>query len=166
VLPRTPQAAIAELGILNGELSKAPTSSHSAFNIQNSAFHRNAIIRVLLVDDHAMVRQGLRGLLEAYDDIAIVGEAATGEEAVALVGEVEPDVILMDVNLPGMDGMQSTRRITQASQPVCVIGLSIQDAEEVETAMKEAGAVAFLNKEAALDELYQTIKTAWKRNEK
>ena len=145
----------------NSELPQR-TPADSKLMTQNSALQAPAKVRVLLVDDHAMVRQGLRGLLDAYDDIAIVGEAATGEEAVALAGEVEPDVILMDVNLPGMDGMQSTRRITQASQSVSVIGLSIQDAVEVETAMKEAGAVAFLNKEAALDELYHTIKTAWK----
>jgi PAS domain S-box-containing protein len=162
----------AELGVLNSELTESATpaafstdypplhqrpSDNSALGTEYSELHQNAVIRVLLVDDHAMVRQGLRGLLDAHADITIVGEAATGEEALVLSGELQPHVVLMDVNMPGMDGVQSTRRIIQVSPAVKVIGLSIQDGEEVKIAMKKAGAVGFLNKEAAVDQLYRAI---------
>jgi DNA-binding NarL/FixJ family response regulator len=114
---------------------------------------------MLLADDHAMVRQGLRSLFDAYDEIQVVGEAADGEEAVFLSGRLQPDVILMDMNMPRMDGIQATRRIKREQPAVIVIGLSVQSLQELEMAMKEAGATAFLNKEAAGEQLYQTIQT-------
>ena len=119
-------------------------------------------IRVLVVDDHAMVRQGLCGLLKRYSDILVVGEAANGEEAVASADTLQPDVILMDVTMPKMDGIEATRLLKRGDPNVVVIGLSIHTAVQVEAAMIEAGASAFINKEAAVEELYETIQTARK----
>jgi len=118
------------------------------------------IIRVLIADDHAMVRQGLCGLLAGYADIEVLGEAANGQEAVALTTQFQPDVILMDVNMPGMDGIEATRLIKEVMPSTIVIGLSVQNAGHVGMAMREAGAIAFLNKEAAVEDLYHTILTA------
>jgi DNA-binding NarL/FixJ family response regulator len=119
-------------------------------------------IRVLIADDHAMVRQGLCGLLAAYGNIQVVGEAADGEEAVTLTIQLQPDVVLMDVNMPQMDGIEATRRIKQVLPATIVIGLSVQNAAHVGRVMREAGAAAFLNKEAAVEDLYHTIQVARK----
>lgn len=159
-LPLMPKTAHAELGMLNAELPEASPGARSTISIRNSARHKRAAIRVLVVDDHAMVRQGLRGLLEAYADIHIIGEAANGEEAVVLAEKLEPDVVLMDINMPKIDGIEATRRIVRAVAGIGVIALSIQTAGQVEAAVKEAGAVAFINKEAAVEDLYRTIHTA------
>ncbi len=119
-------------------------------------------IRVLIADDHAMVRQGLCGLLAAYVSMQVVGEAADGAEAVTLAIRLQPEVVLMDVNMPQMDGIEATRRIKQVLPATIVIGLSVQNAAHVGRVMKEAGAAAFLNKEAAVEDLYQTIQVARK----
>ena len=107
-----------------------------------------------------MVRQGLCSLLKQYSDIQVVGEAANGEEAVALADSLQLDVILMDVTMPKLGGVKATRLLKLRHPGVVVIGLSIHTGGPVEAAMSEAGAVAFINKEAAVDELYQTIQTA------
>lgn len=107
-----------------------------------------------------MVRQGLCGLLAGYADIEVLGEAANGQEAVALTTQLQPDVVLMDVNMPGMDGIEATRLIKEVMPNTIVIGLSVQNAGHVGMAMREAGAIAFLNKEAAVEDLYHTILTA------
>jgi len=119
-------------------------------------------IRVLIADDHAMVRQGLCGLLAGYADIQVVAEAANGSEAIAQARQWRPDVVLMDVNMPVMDGIQATRLIKEILPATIVIGLSVQTIAHVGHEMKEAGAAAFLNKEAAVEDLYQTIQTARK----
>ena len=113
-----------------------------------------------MADDHAMVRQGLCSLLKEYDDIQVIGEAANGEEAVTLVDQLEPDVVLMDVTMPKLDGIEAARLIKCKHPAVVVIGLSVHTAGQVEIAMKEAGAEAFMNKEAAVEQLYQTIHRA------
>ncbi|HET6673891.1 MAG TPA: response regulator [Nitrospiraceae bacterium] len=145
---------------LSPAAARDPRSDRSPFSSGSSFPQNMKPIRVLLVDDHAMVRQGLCGLLDAYAGIQIIGEAASGEQAVALADELQLDVVLMDVNMPGMNGIEATRAIKSAKPAVVVIGLSIQNAGQVATAMKEAGASAFLNKEAAVEDLYQSILAA------
>ena len=144
----------------NREQAPAMTTGQSRNTVEHSTSASGSTVRVLVADDHAMVRQGLCSVLKQYGDIQVVGEAANGEEAVALADSLQPDVILMDVTMPEVDGVEATRLLKRTHPDVVVIGLSIHTTEQVEAAMIEAGAVAFINKEAAVDELYQTIHTA------
>ena len=115
-------------------------------------------IRVLLVDDHAMVRQGLRSVLDAYPDVEVVGEASNGEEAVQMVERLRPSLAVMDINMPKMNGVEATAMIKARYPDTIVIGLSVQTGEEAQRAILKAGAVVLLTKEAAVDELYRTIR--------
>jgi DNA-binding NarL/FixJ family response regulator len=115
--------------------------------------------RVLLADDQPLIRLGLRALLEEFQDVTIVGEASNGVEAVSLAEECLPDVILMDVNMPKMDGIEATKRIKDAHPFSIVIGLSVNNAPHIVEAMKEAGTAAFVSKDVAADELHKTITT-------
>jgi DNA-binding NarL/FixJ family response regulator len=111
------------------------------------------LIRVLLVDDHRLVRAGLQSLLEACEDIEVVGSAADGREALELVGRVEPEVVLMDLSMPGMGGVEATRRLLDAHPGVQVVVLtSFSDQEQVLDAV-DAGAVGYLLKDADPDAL-------------
>lgn len=117
-------------------------------------------ITVLLVDDHVMVRQGLRTILEAYSDVTLVGEASDGETAIGLVREQQPAVVIMDINMPGMDGIEATSRIVAEFPGIAVIGLSVNGTDpHNQNAMKQAGARCLLTKEAAADELYKAISS-------
>lgn len=115
-------------------------------------------IRVLLVDDHAMMRQGLRSVLEAYADVHIVGEARDGEEAIVSVREHQPSIVVMDINMPNLNGIDATVRIKAAYPGVKIIGLSVNADEPNQRAMRQAGADLLLTKEAAVDELYRAIQ--------
>jgi PAS domain S-box-containing protein len=114
-------------------------------------------VLLLVVDDHTMVRQGLCGLLDAYEDIQVVGEASNGKEALELAQKLQPHIILMDVTMPDIDGIEVTKRIKCDHPHMLVIGMSVHGAEQVERAMTNAGASAFIHKEAAVDQLHQTI---------
>jgi PAS domain S-box-containing protein len=116
-------------------------------------------IRVLLVDDHPTVRKGLQSLLQEHDDIEIIGEAENGEEAITLVDRLRPHVVLMDVHLPKLDGIETTRRIKVAFHTTAVIGLSVNTSREVEEAMFASGADAFFSKDAAGDNIYRAIRS-------
>jgi PAS domain S-box-containing protein len=113
--------------------------------------------RILLVDDHAMVRQGLRSILETYPDIEVVGEAADGMEAVESALSNQPDVVVMDINLPRLNGIDATRRIKKDAPGTVVIGLSVQYSSQTHAAVIDAGASALLSKEQATEDLYRTI---------
>jgi CheY-like chemotaxis protein len=115
--------------------------------------------RVLLVEDHAMVRQGLRAILDTFEDVTVVGEASNGEEAISAVSEVRPDVILMDINMPKMDGIEATKQITATYPAGVVIGVSVNDSQPMIDAMKKAGAAGFVTKDAAAEQLHDTIAT-------
>jgi NarL family two-component system response regulator LiaR len=117
-------------------------------------------IRVMIVDDHDMVRSGLSVFLEAFDDLEMVGEAADGKEAIRLCAEVQPHVVLMDLVMPEMDGIEATRAIRQADPTVQVIALtSFNDQDLVQGAL-QAGAVGYLLKNASIDELAAAIRAA------
>jgi two-component system, NarL family, response regulator LiaR len=117
-------------------------------------------IRVMLVDDHAMVRRGLATFLMVYDDLELVGEADSGQAAVQLCGQVNPDVILMDLMMPDMDGAATTRLIRQKYPNVQVVALtSFKEQEVVQNAL-QAGAIGYLLKDVSADELRQAIRAA------
>jgi PAS domain S-box-containing protein len=115
-------------------------------------------IRLLLVDDHAMMRQGLRTTLEQYADILLVGEAKDGQEAIDFVGKLRPQVIIMDINMPRLNGIEATARIKAQYPDVCIIGISVNAEEDNKEAMRRAGAALLMTKEAAVDELYHAIR--------
>jgi two-component system, NarL family, response regulator LiaR len=118
-------------------------------------------IRVMLVDDHAVVRSGLSAFLLAFDDLELVGEAADGAEAVALCNRHVPDVVLMDLVMPRMDGATATRLIRTQHPTVQVIALtSFKEDELVQNALK-AGAIGYLLKNISADELAQAIRAAY-----
>ncbi len=148
-------------GVLSVARSAPVTRSSSKnppLTTQHSPLQENAKVRVLLVDDHAMVRQGLRAILDGYADIDVVGEAADGEEAVASVERLLPAVVIMDINMPKLNGVEATAQIRARHPAISVIGLSVNAAGENAEAMTKAGAVTLLTKEAAVDELYKTIR--------
>jgi DNA-binding NarL/FixJ family response regulator len=119
------------------------------------------VIRVAVVDDQQLVRSGLRALLDRPDDITVVGEAGDGASAVVLVGAERPDVVLMDVRMPGTDGIEATRRIVadQRLRDVRVVVLTTFDTDENLFAAIRAGASGFLLKDAAPDELRDAVRT-------
>lgn len=117
-------------------------------------------IRVMLVDDHTVVRSGLSTFLRAYDDLELVGEASSGERAVQLCQQVQPDVVLMDLIMPGMDGATATGLIRQKCPQTQVLALtSFKEKELVEGALK-AGAIGYLLKDVSADELANAIRSA------
>ena len=119
-------------------------------------------IHVLLVDDHIVVRQGLAMLLRGAPDMAVVGEASDGESAVRLVRQVRPDVVLMDVSMPGMNGVDATRVIHGECPEVHVIGLSMFEEGQRAEAMRQAGAVAYLTKSGPAEALLTAIRACAK----
>jgi DNA-binding NarL/FixJ family response regulator len=119
-------------------------------------------VRVLLVDDHPLFRQGLRALLEANSAVEVVGEAGDGAEAVALTGERSPDVVIMDISMPGHDGLDATRQIKEYFAEVKVIILSMHaDHIYVDQALK-SGALGYVHKDAVYDELFFAIDAVLK----
>lgn len=117
-------------------------------------------IRILLVDDHAIVRQGIKSLLDSHENLRVVGEASDGQEAIDLATELQPDVVIMDVNLPVVDGMAATSRITRDCPETVVIALSVHDDRHIIEAMRAAGATAFVSKGSVTEDLYDAITRA------
>ncbi len=119
---------------------------------------KNGHIRIIIVDDNKLMREGLRKILSEQADLRIVGEAANGLSAVSLCRKNRPHIVLMDVNMPGMDGIEATRRISRRSSAPKVIGFSIHDDKEVESAMRKAGAAAYVTKQESPEKLYAVIR--------
>lgn len=121
-------------------------------------------IRVLLADDHMVVRQGLRVLLEAEEDIGIVGEAETGRQAVQLVKKLQPDVVVMDIAMPMLNGLEATRQILREVPSTKVLVLSSYSDDEYVHQLTEAGAAGYLLKQTAANDLIKAIREAKKGN--
>ncbi len=117
-------------------------------------------IRLLLVDDHAVVRTGLRMLLEVEEDMEIAGEADSAGAALNQVIQLRPDVILMDIGLPDMSGIEATKKIKSMAPDIAVVALTIHEDEEYFFKMLEAGADGYVPKRAAPEELLTAIRTA------
>ncbi len=121
-------------------------------------------IRLLLVDDHEIVRAGLRMLFAAEQDMMIVGEVGSAEEALQVVGKVKPDVVLMDVAMPGMSGIEATRRIKEAKPEVAILALTMHEDEQYFFEMLNAGASGYIPKRAAPDDLVSAIRVVSQGN--
>jgi DNA-binding NarL/FixJ family response regulator len=119
-----------------------------------------AATRVLLVDDESLVRRILKQILSAYQDLELVGEAANGEEAISAVERLQPDVVVMDIRMPGYDGIAAVRAIREKYPRAKIIGLSEYAQSYNIDAMERAGAVGVYLKSTALEELYPAIKAA------
>jgi len=119
-------------------------------------------VRLLLVDDHEVVRSGLRMLLDSEQDVEIVGEAGTAEEALRAVRELEPDVVLMDIGLPDLSGIEAATRIREIRPQVAVVALTIHEDKEYFFRMLDAGASGYVPKRAAPEELLTAIRAAAK----
>lgn len=118
-------------------------------------------IHLLLVDDHDVVRTGLRMLLEGQADLKIIGEASSGEEAVKMAEKYQPDIVVMDITLPDISGIEATRRIKQAFPNIAVIALTIHEDEQYFFEMLQAGASGYVPKRAAPDDLINAIRTVY-----
>lgn len=115
-------------------------------------------VRVLLVDDHELVRTGIRRLLDDFDDIEVIGEADSGEAAIELVRQHNPQVVLMDVNMPGIGGLEATRKLIQIAPETKVIVVTIHLDEPFPTRLLEAGASGYLTKGCAVAEIVDAIR--------
>jgi len=119
---------------------------------------RRATTRVLLVDDESLVRRILKQVLASYQDMEMVGEAANGQEAIAAVAKLQPDIVLMDIRMPTLDGIAAAREIRVKYPYVKIIGLSEYSNDYNTDAMERAGALGVYRKSMALEELYPAIK--------
>jgi DNA-binding NarL/FixJ family response regulator len=116
-------------------------------------------IRILLADDHRILREGLRSLLAQQMDITVVGEASDGDTAVALARELRPDIVIMDVVMPGLGGVEATRQIRSDLRATKVIGLSMHSDRRFVSEMLRAGALGYLVKDSAFEELNLAVRT-------
>jgi DNA-binding NarL/FixJ family response regulator len=116
-------------------------------------------IRILLVDDHAVLRAGLRALLDLEDDLEVIAEVGSGEEAVSRTRELKPDVVVMDLEMPGVGGLEATRQIGDLGLPTRVLVLTSQPEEEYLLPVLEAGGNGFVHKTSADQDLIQAIRT-------
>jgi two-component system invasion response regulator UvrY len=118
------------------------------------------MIKVLLVDDHELVRAGVRRILEEAGDMQVVGEASDGGEALRVVRKLAPDVVLMDVNMPGMGGIEATRRLLRLMPGIKVIALTVLEGDPFPARLHEAGAVGFVTKGCPAREVIEAVRTA------
>lgn len=115
------------------------------------------LITVLIVDDHELVRAGIRSLLSTVNGLKVIGEAATGEEAVKLAREKHPHVVLMDVRMPGIGGLEATRKLLRTDPDLKIIALTVCGEEPFPSKLLQAGAAGYLTKGSGLDEMVQAI---------
>jgi NarL family two-component system response regulator LiaR len=116
-------------------------------------------LAILIVDDHPLVRDAIKSHLEKQSDFKVVGEAADGEEAVKVAQELMPDVVIMDICLPGIDGLEATRRIKAANPDVCILALSMYDNSDLVLRILDAGASGYLTKSIFGEEISKAIRS-------
>ena len=124
-------------------------------------------IQILVVDDHEAFRVALAMVLEQEPDLDLIGEATSGEAAVHLVDKLQPDVVLMDVRMPGISGAQATRQILEKKPDAAVIGLSMHDEGDIIEDMRQAGCRAYFNKASSIEDLVQAVRevvNSWDRS--
>lgn len=141
------------------EEQEEPAPEDNQFIIEPGTTNKNHKIRVLLVDDHKMMRDGLKRIVNEQDDMIVVAEASDGFKALKAAEENQPDVIVMDVNMPGLDGINATRKLTERMPQIKVIGLSFHDHKNAAESMRRAGATAYLSKNEAFETLCATIRS-------
>ena len=117
------------------------------------------MIKVLLVDDHELVRTGIEALLNSQDDISVVGVTNSGEDALEILEEVSPDVILMDINMPGIGGVEACRRMLQRFPEIKIIALSVHNDGPIPPQLLKMGALGFISKGSPVDEMVNAIHT-------
>ena len=139
-----------------GRLLNNPWPLHGAVHMSEAG-----AIRVLIVDDHTVVRSGLAAFLQIFDDLELVGEASSGQLALRLCEQVQPDVVLMDLVMPGMDGTTATRAIRQQYPRVKVIALTSFHEPELVQSVLQAGAIGYLLKNVTADELANAVRAAY-----
>jgi DNA-binding NarL/FixJ family response regulator len=145
--------------------TKAPleTSPFPALSVDSRLEQKEkGVSRVLLADDHAMFREGMRTLLETCPDIHVVGEAENGEQANSLAHSLQPDVVVMDINMPVMNGIEATRLIKQSLPVVYVIGLSMHSDQIVKKAFFDAGGDHYVTKGDSFDSFAELIRASQK----
>lgn len=121
-------------------------------------------IRILIADDHAMLREGIRALLSLQKDIEVVGEAADGKEAVEKVEQLKPDVVILDIAMPGMDGLEAARRIKKKNTTAKILILTQHDNKEYVLSAIKAGMAGFVPKRALASELVSAIRSVYQGN--
>ncbi|ANC02856.1 MULTISPECIES: UvrY/SirA/GacA family response regulator transcription factor [Pseudomonas] len=119
------------------------------------------MIRVLVVDDHDLVRTGITRMLADIDGLQVVGEADSGEAALKLARELKPDVVLMDVKMPGIGGLEATRKLLRSHPDTKVVAVTVCEEDPFPTRLLQAGAAGYLTKGAGLDEMVQAIRLAF-----
>ncbi len=140
------------------ETRPEPSEPEFVVHASGTARRRGAKIRVLLADDHKILREGLAGLLRGQSDVEVIGEACDGQTAVDMALQLHPDLVLMDVSMPQLGGVEATRRICHELPNTRVIGLSMHEGPSIAAAMTEAGASAYLNKGCPSDDLISAIR--------
>ena len=123
-------------------------------------------IRVVIADDMEETRKSLKVMLSFASDLEVVGEASDGEEALKMVRELKPDVVLMDINMPNVDGISVSKRLLQEDPDIAIVAISIQGDEEYERALEEMGVEEFLVKPFSSSRLIETIREVVQRREK
>jgi two-component system response regulator NreC len=121
-------------------------------------------IRLMLVDDHDVVRVGLKSFLQTQEGLKVIAEAGSGEQAIELALQVKPDIILMDITMPGMDGLEATRRLHTLCPECLVLALTVHDDKQYFMQMLSAGASGYITKQAAADDLVAAIRTVAQGN--
>jgi CheY-like chemotaxis protein len=156
--PNQAPAAPAAKGGQAAHATPAPAAPAPRADAEAAVPRRNGKIRVLLADDHKIFRIGLANLLRQEPDLEVVAEAGDGEKAVAAALQTHPNVVLMDVTMPRLDGIEATRRIAAALPDVCIVGLSAHEEEDMAEAMRQAGAALYLSKDSLPETLIAAVR--------